>query len=289
MKKWLILAAALLLAFAAGIKYQQRKAFFGNPGFPSALPETGGAPLPAIAQPPGPATLPGGATFYSIPGDLASVPSKSAAPSTYGALLTIKNKLYDGGPCKGGSLNEIFSAHGRIWGYLAPYGSFTGADNEETYDLLARYLSCAALARRDPSFCNYLPGESRGGRTDVPLLKSPNYKCSQYFLDASSKAVSAGGCPADRNALCSAYLSRSEASCSALLTKLESSYCGFLAKAQKRAGGYAGFSPEEVKAALKKKEDDKAEAERRRLENEKITEEINQRVRKLMGKTGAPK
>ncbi|MDD5209773.1 MAG: hypothetical protein PHV36_10330 [Elusimicrobiales bacterium] len=283
MKKWLILAAALLLAFAAGIKYQQRKASFESAGFHAAQPAPDGAPLPV------PAPLPAGATLYSIPENFSAEISRSGAPSTYGALPTIKNKLYESGPCKGGSLNEIFSAHGRIWGYLAPYGSFSNTDNEDTYELLGKYLSCVGLARRDPSFCNYLPGESRGGRTDVPLLKSPNYKCGQYYLGVSSAAGAAGGCPTGQEALCSAYLSKSEASCSALLAKLGSSYCAYLAKAQKRAGGYAGYSPEEVKAVFKKAEEEKAEAERRRKENEKITEEINTRVRKMMGKTDAPK
>lgn len=269
MKKWLVLAAVLLLAIAGGVRFLWDKDS-GRAGFPS-------------AQLPVEVSLPGGATQYYIPAEFSSVPSRSGAPSTYGALPTIKNKIYDSGPCEGGSLNAIFSAHGRIWGYQAPYGSFLSADNEDTYDLLGRYLSCAGLARGTPSFCDYLPGEGGSEKLKVDLPSSPNYKCREYYRKAA-EAGSAGDCPEDYRGLCSAFLSRTEESCSAILAKLGASYCVYLAKAQKRAGGYAGFSPEELKAEFERQEEEKAAAEEQRQEKERATEEINKRVRKLMGK-----
>lgn len=275
MKKWPILAAALLLASAGVLKLSQHRSY-GSAGL---APE----PLPAPGAP-----LPGGDSRYSIPEEFSAVPARSGAPSTYGALPTIKNELYDKGPCKGGSLNEIFSAHGRVWGYLSPYGSFLEEHNTATYDLLGRYLSCLGLAGGGPSFCDYLPGESRGGRAVVTREGSPNYRCAQYYLAVSSRAASGGACPEGAGALCTAFASKSEASCSALLAKAGTEYCGYLAKAQKRAGGYAGLSPEEVKAAIRKEEEDKAAAELNRRENEKLTKEINERVRKLLGRQDAP-
>ena len=239
MKKWLVLVAALLLAIAGGLKILRHKTVSENAGLPSAQPPPDAAPLPG-GQP------------YAIPAEFYSVPPRSGAPSTYGALPTIKNKLYDSGPCQGGSMNEIFSAHGRIWGYLATYGSFRSADNTETYDLLGRYLACVGLARGDQSFCNYLPGESSGGRAGISRAGSPNDKCMGYYLSISTRSGPVEGCPEDYRGLCSAFLSKSEASCSALLTKAGTSYCAYLAKAQKRAGGYAGYSPEELKALFKK-------------------------------------
>ncbi|MDP2866915.1 MAG: hypothetical protein Q8O90_11795, partial [Elusimicrobiota bacterium] len=232
MKKWPVLVAALLLAIAGGLKLLGHKT----------SPEGAGSPP---GQEPAGVSPPGAGTQYYIPGEFSAVPPRSGAPSTYGALPTIKNKLYDSGPCKGGSLNEIFSAHGRIWGYLAPYGAFLNADNTEMYDLLGRYLACAGLANRNPSFCDYLPGESRGGMAVVSRAGSPNDKCLGYYQSVSTSSGPAEACPGDQRGLCSAFISKSEASCSALLAKAGSSYCAYLAKAQKRAGGYAGFSPEE--------------------------------------------
>lgn len=275
MKKWLVLVAALLFAIAGGLSVLRHKRALGNAG---SLPGR---------QPAG-AHLPGASTQYYIPEEFSAVPSRSDVPSTYGAIRTIKNKLYDSGPCEGGSLNEIFSAHGRIWGYLAPYGSFRSADNKETYDLLGRYLACVGLARRNPSFCNYLPGESSGGRVSISRAGSPNDNCMGYYLSISTRSGPAENCPEDYRGLCSAFISRSEASCSALLAKVGTSYCDSLARAQKRAGGYAGYSPEELKALFKKQEEDKADLERMRLENERTTEEINKRVRKMMGKQTTP-
>ncbi|MBI4352225.1 MAG: hypothetical protein HY550_12385 [Elusimicrobia bacterium] len=271
MKKWLILSAALLLALAGAVKLS-RHGSYGSSGSTPGQPAAPGAPAPD------------GDTRYSIPEEFSAVPARSGARSSYGALPTIKNKSYDKGPCKGGSLNEIFSAHGRVWGYLSAYGSFLEEHNAATYDLLARYLSCVGLARGDPAFCDYLPGESRGGRAVITREGSPNYLCGQYYRSVSSLTAAGGACPEGLGGLCSAFSAKSEASCSALLSKTGSAYCGYLAKAQKRAGGYAGFSPEEVKAAIGKEEEDKAEAERLRRENERITEEVNARVRKLLGR-----
>ena len=273
MKKWLVLVAALLFALAGGLGFLRHKASLENAG-------------PPPGQQAG-LSLPGANTQYYIPEEFSAGATRSAAPATYGALPTIKNKLYDSGPCQGGSLNEIFSAHGRIWGYLAPYGAFRSADNKETYDLLGRYLACVGLARGDPSFCNYLPGESTGGMASLSRAGSPNDNCLGYYLAVSTPG-GAGDCPEDRRGLCSAFLSKSEASCSALLAKARTSYCAFLAKAKERAGGYPGYSPEELKALFKKQEEEKADLERMRLENERTTEEINKRVRKMMGKQATP-
>ena len=357
--KWLVLAAALLLALAGALKLRD-KAVLEKAALLSGQPEQPGGPLP------------GGNTQYYIPAEFSAVPTRSGAPSAYGALPVIKQEIYDKGPCKGGSLNEMLSSHGRIWGYLAPYGSFQHADTSEVYDLLGRYLSCVGLARGDPAFCDYLPREGRRGKFEVDRFSSPNSKCRGYYMNVSFPGFSAGrdkaeascrifqtegslaivaqvpaedfcaaaasgmegmcgalsefipeelsakcrrvlpsgisdcgadrncssrlaiygamrsgdagACPEDYRGLCSAFLSGTEASCPALLAKLGSSYCAYLAKAQKRAGGYAGFSPEEVKEAIKKDAEAKTNAERQRLENQKITEEINKRVRKLMGK-----
>ena len=274
MKKWLILAAALLLTFAAGVKYQRHQASFENAGLSS-------------APPPDLVSLPDGGKVYAIPAAYSAAPAKP--PATYGALPTIKEKAFDIGPCRGGSLNEIFSAHGRIWGDLARHGSFRNTESDVVYNLVGKYLACVGLARGTRAFCDYLPSGSRGEKGDLQRSNSPNYKCRELYADAEGRAGSAAGCTAESRFLCDAFLSKSEASCSATLAKLGASYCAYLAEAKKRAGGYAGFSPEEIQASFKKDEEEKTAAEKLRLENEKITEDINKRVRKMMGKPDAPR
>lgn len=269
-RKWLVLAAALLLVLAGSLRLLRHKT--REPAGPVSVP------------PQDPVVLSGGGTPYAIPGEFSAVPARTAAPATYGALPTIKDKIYDKGPCKGGSLNEILTSHGRIWGEQARHGAFLNTETEEIYGLAGGYLACVGLARRAPAFCDYLPAGGRGEKGGEKRANSPNYKCRELYSDVEAKAGSAEGCPGEQGALCSAFASGSEASCSALLAKLGVSYCSHLAAAQKRTRGYAGFSPEELRAVFKQDEDRKAAEAQLRLENEKITEEINQRVRKLMDK-----
>src|SRR5512137_1410002 len=116
MKKWQVLLAAVLLGLAGGFRLlQQRKA-------------AGQAALPPVHVLPGGQALPEDTKQYYVPEEFLSVPPRSGAPVTYGPLPTIKNEIYDRGLCKGGSLNEILSSHGRIWGYEAKYGAFRPED-----------------------------------------------------------------------------------------------------------------------------------------------------------------
>lgn len=359
MKKWQVLLAALLLAFAGGYRLlQQRRA-------------AGQGALPPVHVLPGGQALPEDTTQYYIPEEFLSVPPRSGAPSTYGALPTIKNEIYDRGLCKGGSLNEILSSHGRLWGYEARYGAFRPAESEAVYDLLGRYLACVGLARRTPTYCDYLPGQS-GGSVELGRFETPNYRCREYYTDVSfagfaagrdksevpcrllltgknfsegrqlpggdfcgaaatgmenvcskfsasvtkqelaqcrrllpadkddcgsdkpclsrlavykaMKSGEAGACPEDHRGLCGAFISNSEASCSVILVGLGAAYCDYLAGAQKRAHGYAGYSPEELKEVFRREAEYKAALERQEAEGKKATEEINRRARQMLGK-----
>ena len=246
MRKWPVLSGVLLLALAGGLEMLRHHPSGEKAGFRSAPPQD--------------ASLPEGGRPYQIPAEFLAVPPRSGPPSTYGALPTIKNEIYNSGPCEGGSLNEILSSHGSVWGYAAGNGPFESFETAAVYDLLARYLSCVGLARGDQAFCDYLPAWSSGGK-DVGRSASPNFICRRYYTDVreAMKSGSSGACPADSQALCSAFLSRTEASCSALLEKLGASYCGSLDKARRRAAG--GLTPEEVKEQLRKEDEERAAAE----------------------------
>jgi hypothetical protein len=346
-KKTAVLAGLLLLAAAAALSVARRRS----------VPETV-APAPVQQQ-------------YSAFRELGSVPPRSGPPQTYGPLPTVGLDSCMKGPCPGGSVNEILSAHGRIWGYLGSYRSFEDADSSGTYRLLASYLACVGLSRVDPAFCDYLPAAGSDSKGNVPLVKSPNYECRldysevsfsgyaagadkdesgcgaflssgrvglgggvtrQDFCAAASsglgsvcaglskfvpkdkaaaclgvfpgkpsdcasgeclsrlatyealKARDPGACPADRRELCSAYLSRSDSACSTILAKLGAFYCEALVRATKRANGYPGYSPDEVKAAIAEQTRRRAVEDFQNKENQRIIEENNRKVKALLGK-----
>ncbi len=361
MKKWQVLAAVLLLALAGGLRLLRERPT-KEPGLPPVQVLLNGQALPEDT------------TRYYIPEEFLAVPPRTGRPAGHGPLPVIKNEAYDRGLCKGGSLNEILSSHGRVWGYGARHGSFREKESLEIYNLLAQYLACVGLARRAPEFCDYLPGENT--QSGVGFYESPNYACRDRYMNISFAGFAAGRekseeacsilltsrnlaegprvrsedfcaaaakgmeavCPAlalplgaklaaecrrtlpagdsdcgsdsacrarlaayramkagdgaacqekDRE-LCGAFLSGSEATCSVLLVRLGKSYCDYLASAQKRAKGYAGLTPEEAAEAIRAQAAERALEEARQAENRRITEQVNSRVRKMIGRPEEP-
>ena len=62
-------------------------------------------------------------------------------------------------------------------------------------------------------------------------------------------------------------------------------YCTYYKELTKHGGGYAGVTPEEVKDNLKLAAKKKAEEDALRKQEENSTKQINERVRKLIGKS----
>jgi hypothetical protein len=357
MKKWQVLAAVLLLALAGGIRLLRER-------------PSGEQRLPPVQVLMSGQALPEDTTHYYIPEEFLAVPPKTGHPASYGPLPVIKNAAYDRGLCRGGSLNDMLTSHGRVWGYEARHGSFREKESMDVYNQLAGYLACVGLAHRAPEFCDYLPGENNGA--GVGIFESPNYACRERYMnisfpgfaagrekseDACSilltgrnlagtprmqssdfcaaaakgmeavcpafspaygpkaeeqcrrflpgadgdcgsdeacrsrlavyKAMKAGvaaDCPEKDRGLCGAFLSKSEATCSVLLVNLGTSYCGYLSSAQKRAKGYAGMTAEEVAEAVRAEAEERVREKARRAESDRITEEVNKRVRRMMGK-----
>jgi hypothetical protein len=346
MKKAAVLCGVLLLAAAIAISLLQRR---------SVPKDISTAPAPQQ---------------YTPLNDIAAVPRRSGPPATYGPLPTVGLDACAKGVCNGGSVNDILSGHGRIWGYVGNYRSFEDADTRETYRLLSSYLACVGLSRGDAAFCDYLPS-GNDAKGPVPLAKSPNYLCRRDYAEVSfagyasgadknlescrvflsggevslggevkpldfcsaasgglgnvcsglsrfvpkgreadclrafpakasdcssadcaarlqlfqaMKTRSADACPAGERELCSAYLSKSDAACSAILARLGSFYCEALARATKKANGYPGYSPDEVKAAIKEQERLRAIEDSQHRENERIIEENNRKIKKMIGR-----
>lgn len=93
-------------------------------------------------------------------------------------------------------------------------------------------------------------------------------------------------CPDAYKASCAAVIQKSPAPCSAILADMSKKYCGYYKDLVKLGGGYAGVTPEEVKEALAAAAKKKAEEEQLRKQDEAATKQINEKVRKLMGKKG---
>ncbi len=93
-------------------------------------------------------------------------------------------------------------------------------------------------------------------------------------------------CPDAYKPNCAALLQKSPAPCAVILADMSKKYCGYYKDLVKHGGGFVGVTPEEVKAALEAEAAKKKEEERLRKQEEAATKQINEKVRKLMGKKG---
>lgn len=93
-------------------------------------------------------------------------------------------------------------------------------------------------------------------------------------------------CPTAYRTACAALAQKSPAPCSGILAEMSRKYCSYHKDLVKLGGGYAGFTPDEVKDSLAAAAKKKAEEDLLRKEQEATTKQINEKVRKLMGKKG---
>lgn len=93
-------------------------------------------------------------------------------------------------------------------------------------------------------------------------------------------------CPDAYKLSCAALAQRSPAPCAAILADMSKKYCAYLKELLKKSGGYAGVTPEDVKKALAEEARKKAEEELLRKQAEATMKQINENVRKQMGKKG---
>ena len=115
----------------------------------------------------------------------------------------------------------------------------------------------------------------------------PNQEClSSLGVWEGLNTGNPAKCPDAYKANCAALLQKSPSPCSAILADISRKYCGYLKALLKLGGGYAGATPEEVKEALQAAAKKKADEEQFRKQDEAVTKQINEKVRKLMGKKG---
>ncbi|MDT8285618.1 MAG: hypothetical protein RQ748_00790 [Elusimicrobiales bacterium] len=151
-------------------------------------------------------------------------------------------------------------------------------DSEEDYpflkgkDLIA---FCAAAAKG----CEDLPSaDKKQCLTVFPRSKgdcagSPEECLEYYGLYAAIKSGDPDKCPASHSVSCRAFLNKTIAECSSLAISVSRHYCAAVDKAR-------ATSPE----AMAERHEAAQQAERERLEREKILQEINKEIKKTIGK-----
>ncbi len=93
-------------------------------------------------------------------------------------------------------------------------------------------------------------------------------------------------CPDAYKPNCAALLQNSPGPCAPILADMSQKYCAYRKEQMKKSGGFFGVTPEEVKESLAEAARKKAEEERLRKQEETTTKQVNEKVRKLMGKKG---
>lgn len=107
---------------------------------------------------------------------------------------------------------------------------------------------------------------------------------SNYGMWEGIRTGDADRCPVGYKLNCAALAQKSPAPCSSILAEMSKKYCAYHKDLVKLGGGYAGLTPEEVKDSLVAAAKKKAEADLLHKEQEAVTKQINEKVRKLIGK-----
>jgi len=111
-------------------------------------------------------------------------------------------------------------------------------------------------------------------------------KCVFNFTIYSAiKSGNAAACPpAPAGTPCAAFITRSADSCESIVKDMSKTYCAAVERVQKRSGGFIGMSKDEMQARIAQVKLEKAAEELRKKEEEKTQQEINKKVKKLLGK-----
>ncbi len=116
-----------------------------------------------------------------------------------------------------------------------------------------------------------------------------------YMIYQGIKTKDYKKCPDEYKEICQAYLSKSIKPCEEKAKALSKTYCNFLKRVNKASGNAPGMSDDDIKQHAaqveeegiekrKLKAEERIHAEKERKEQEKVIKEVNDRVKKLLGK-----
>lgn len=153
---------------------------------------------------------------------------------------------------------------------------------------------CAAAAKGPDSAYQYLnskvPENAAMERAYLPSSRSScsgagSLPCGEFY--AIYKALrdgDPGACPRDSRIYCEAFLGKTQAPCTPILEDMSKAYCAYTAEVLKKSNGYIGLTPEQVQATVKQKAVEKAAADKLRKQEEQSEKDVNQHLRKVVGK-----
>ncbi|MCG2726371.1 MAG: hypothetical protein L6420_09015 [Elusimicrobia bacterium] len=137
MNKWLILIIVVILAFLAALQIMQRK-YYGHEKQTAQK---------AYVEPAG-VSLPPDATDHIEALDAMTRDLTGLEDSDSPGLKNTK------GVCKEGSLRDIMSSYGKIWGDADIGENYFLREDSEMYKLISSYFSCQAASSGDMRLCN---------------------------------------------------------------------------------------------------------------------------------------
>ena len=108
----------------------------------------------------------------------------------------------------------------------------------------------------------------------------------KYAMWEGLSTGNADKCPAGYKLSCAAIEQKSPAPCAGILSDMSRKYCSYYKELLKHGSGFAGVTAEEVKENLKRLAEKKKEEENLRKINEASVKQLNEKVRKMTGKTG---
>ncbi len=104
---------------------------------------------------------------------------------------------------------------------------------------------------------------------------------ASFALYSAIKDGNASECPAAKAAFCEAVITKSPSGCETIVKDMSKYYCRVIARGMKVTNGRLGMSPDEIKADIAKVEEDKKYKETQKKEVDKITEELNKRIKDM--------
>jgi hypothetical protein len=206
----------------------------------------------------------------------------------------IKVELFDSpqGQCRMNAGFFLFKAY--VAGKAKEQQNCMGFLSIWTNDHLARISPpdfCAAAAKGIEPVTAYIK-EKTPDMYPMAEKKMPSSKkvcgsdkacLANYDMWEGIKSGNPDKCPPEYKPHCAALAQKSQVPCVDILTNMSRMYCSYYKDLLKSGGGYAGLTPEEVAEELRQAAEKKAEADRQRKEAEKITKDVNTKVKKMMG------
>lgn len=206
-------------------------------------------------------------------------------------------RITPGYRCRNRMINLLFEAYraGNISGdSYCRLG--VGTFNKEDLEKFSVPEFCSVLPKGQEALEDFLlkafavdtPEARARVRKEYPVKEgdcAKDKEClAKYGIYSAVKKGQPEACPNDYQSQCRALAERSTVPCDKVLRDMSQFYCEAVARVKKVSGGFIGLSREEVKVELDRLKAIRTTEEAARKEQQRVTEEINKNVRKVLKK-----